>query len=196
MSYAAAMSAARHGNFDGVTRLLDVGGGSGCFPIALAQRCPEMSFTILDLPVTAQLAERYVAAFGLAHKIDTIALDMFHDPWPMGYDAVLFSNIVRAWDRKRCEYLAARSFALLPAGGRIYLHEVLLDDTKDTPLVATLCSMEMICWAEGKQFSVQELDVLLSDAGFTDIAVVNTFGYYSLVSARSRKHSIIRSQQD
>jgi acetylserotonin N-methyltransferase len=170
--------------FRGVKRLLDGGGGSGCFPIALAQRYPQMRFTILDLAAVCQLAKGYAADFGLEDRIDTVALDMFHDPWPQGHDAVFFSNIFHDWNRKRCQHLAVQSFEILPFGGRIYLHEMLLEDTRDAPLTAALFSMHIICFTEGKQFTAGDLDGLLRDAGFTEISIVHTYGYYWLVSGR------------
>lgn len=183
-SFPAAMGMARNADFSGVTRLLDVGGGSACFPIALAQQYPEMRFTIMELSSVCKLAEDYVTKFGLSDHIDTLAADMFHDPWPSGYDGIFFSNILHDWGQKRCEHLVAESFKALPSGGRIFLHEMLLNDTKDGPLTPALFSMNMCFFTEGKQFSAAELDALLTAAGFQDVSIVHTFSYYSLVSAR------------
>jgi acetylserotonin N-methyltransferase len=109
---------------------------------------------------------------------------MFKDPWPTGYDAVFFGNIFHDWGRPRCRFLAQRSHQALPPGGRIYIHEMLLSDTKDGPLAAATDSMHMMFFAEGKQQSVGEFDELLGEAGFKDLTVTHTFGYYSLLSAR------------
>jgi acetylserotonin N-methyltransferase len=46
-SLPASVGAARHGNLQGVTRLLDVGGGSGCFSVAIAQHFPSIRCTVL-----------------------------------------------------------------------------------------------------------------------------------------------------
>ena len=183
-SFPAAVGAARHGDFTGVRRLLDVGGGSGAFCIALAQRYPEMHFTVAERPVVCTLAEEYAAHYGLQDRIDTASLDMFGDPWPSGYDAHFLSNIFHDWSWERCRLLARQSFESLPPGGRIYLHEMLLEDTRDAPLAATSFSMNMIFFAEGKQFTAGELEELLGEAGFEEIALTPTYGYYSLVTGR------------
>src|SRR5262249_3855391 len=47
-SLPASVGAARNGNFAGTTRLLDVGGGSGCFSIAIAQQFPSIRCTVLE----------------------------------------------------------------------------------------------------------------------------------------------------
>jgi cyclopropane fatty-acyl-phospholipid synthase-like methyltransferase len=179
-----ATGAAWRGDFEGVSRLLDVGGGSGAFCFALARRYPQMRFTILELPMVCKIAGEYISQAGLQERIDTLTIDFFKDPWPDGYDAVLFSNIFHDWPTEKCLYLARRSFEILPSGGRIYIHEILLADTKDSPLTATLLSMHMLWAAEGKQFSAGELHQILAESGFEDISVTPTYGYYSLVSAR------------
>ena len=92
-SFAAAMGMARGGDFTGVRRLLDVAGGAGSFCIALAQRYPQMGLTVLELPAVCAAAEPYLARYGLRERIETVAANMFADPWPAGHDAGFFSNI-------------------------------------------------------------------------------------------------------
>lgn len=183
MTMPAALGAAKNGDFSDVKRLLDVGGGSAAVSVALTQRYPQMHCTILDLPVVCKIAEEYISQAGLSERIDTTSGNFFKDTFPSGYDAVLFSNIFHDWGFEKCLHLAKRSFEALPKGGRIYLHEILLSDAKDSPLVATSYSMCMIWWTEGKQFTAGELEQLLNSVGFVDVAVTPNHSYYSLISA-------------
>jgi hypothetical protein len=180
---AAAVAMARRGNFTDVKRLLDVAGGSGCFCIALAMRYPDIRFTVLELPSVCPVTAQYIADYGLQDQIDTYAADMFKDPFPTGYDAIFFSDIFHDWDRETCLKLARQSYEMLPSGGRIYLHEMLLDDTRDGPLVASALSMRMLVATQGKQFTFGELDALLRECEFGDVSVTATASYFSLVSA-------------
>lgn len=180
---AAAVGVARRGNFNDVRRLLDVAGGSGCFCIALAMRHPDIHFTVLELPSVCTFTEQYIADYGLQDQIDTCAADMFKDAWPSGYDAIFFSDIFHDWDRETCLQFGRHSYEMLPSGGRIYLHEMLLDDTRDGPLAATAMSMRMLVATQGKQFTLGELDELLKECGFEEVSVTSTASYFSLVSA-------------
>jgi 2-polyprenyl-3-methyl-5-hydroxy-6-metoxy-1,4-benzoquinol methylase len=185
-SLPAATGVALHGNFAGITRMLDVGGGSGCFSITIAQRMPNLRCTIMDLGAMCAVAAEYVNKAGVADRVDTRAADMFRDEWPGGYDATFFSNIFHDWSFETCARLAARAYALLPAGGRIFLHEMLLDDTGSVPRTAAAFSMLMLISTRGQQFTFRQLQALLERAGFVDVDVAPTYGYYSLVRAVKR----------
>ncbi|HEV7716361.1 MAG TPA: methyltransferase, partial [Steroidobacteraceae bacterium] len=185
-SVPAATGAALHGDFAGVARLLDVGGGSGCFSIALAQRHQQLRCTIMELPAMCEVAQDYIQAGGVAERVDARHVDMFREAWPRGYDAMFFSNIFHDWSDATNAQLAANAFAALPAGGRIYLHEMLLDDTGNAPRTTAAFSMLMLVSTRGRQFTFRQLQTLLEAAGFGDIAVTATYGYYSLVSGVKR----------
>ena len=58
-SLPAAARVARQYDLGGVLRILDVGGGSGCFMIAMAQAHPELRATIMELPAMCEVAARY-----------------------------------------------------------------------------------------------------------------------------------------
>ena len=182
-SLPAATGLARNGNFSGVSRLLDVGAGSGCYPIALALANPSLRATIMELPSMCQVAQEYIRDAGVANRVDTISVDMFREAWPQGYDAVFFANVWHDWNFETCTFLAQRTYDALPAGGRIFLHEMLLDDDGDGPLTTASFSMLML-GTEGQQFSLPELKALLEAAGFVDVQSQHTYAYYSLVSAR------------
>lgn len=183
MTMPGALGVANYGNFSGVQRLLDVGGGSAAVSVALAQRYPQIQCTILDLPAVCKIAEGYISKAGFSHQIGTYSANFFTDAFPAGYDAVLFSNIIHDWEWEKCQHLAKSSFEALPKGGRIYIHEMLLNDTKDGPATAASYSMCMIWWAKGKQFSASEVNQLLENAGFEDVSITSTHSYFSLVSA-------------
>jgi len=182
-SLPAALGVARNGNFAGIRKLLDVGGGSGCFSIALARRLDELRCTVMDLPAMCEVAREYIAAGRVSDRVDAMAVDMFRQPWPRGYDAMFLSNIFHDWSSAKCAQLAEKAFEALPSGGRIYLHEMLLDDSGQGPRHATAFSVLMLLGTEGRQLSFSEVSSLLENAGFKNVDVTNTYGYYSLVCA-------------
>jgi acetylserotonin N-methyltransferase len=182
-SLTAAIGAARSPAMAGVTRLLDVGGGSGVYSVAAAQHNPALGATIMDLDAMCQAAQHHIDEGGVADRVDTLSVDMFREAWPTGYDALFFSNIFHDWRPETCGELAAKAYAVLPSGGRILLHEQLMNDNLDGPLTTAAFSMLMLMGTRGKQYSLPEFGEILEGAGFTDVSAVDSCGYYSLVSA-------------
>ncbi len=99
---------------------------------------------------------------------------------------MLFSNIFHDWGPETNAKLAANAFAALPSGGRIFLHEMLLEDTGSGPLTTAAFSTLMLANTRGRQFTFAQVKAMLEDAGFTDIDAVPTYSYYSVVSGTKR----------
>jgi O-methyltransferase len=184
-SFAAATGVARNLDLSGVARLLDVGGGSGIFATAFAQRNPALRCTVMDLGPMCEMAREYVEASGVGARVGTIAVDMFRMQWPEGYDALFFSNIFHDWDFETGAWLARRAFEALPIGGRILIHEMLLADDGAGPVTTAGFSMHMLL-TKGQQYTFAELRTLLEDAGFAATTILPASGYYSVVTAYRR----------
>ena len=181
-SIAPAVGLAEACDFSGVKRVLDVGGGSGCYAFSLARANPELRASVMDLPTICKVAEDYIDKAGVADRVDTQVVDMFRQDWPAGYDCHFFANVFHDWSIDTCRQLAHTSFGALEPGGRICLQEMLLDDTGDGPLPPIAFSVVMCLGTKGQQFTLAELTDILEGAGFTNIGAQRSYGYYSLVT--------------
>lgn len=170
-------------DFSSTGRLLDVGGCSGCFSLALCRRHPSLQATVMDLPAVCQVTADLVDGAGLSDRVGTVALDMFRSDWPPGHDAVLLSNILHDWRPDTCAELLRRAFAALPPGGTVNVHEMLLDDDLAGPREAAAFGILMAIGTQGQQFSYAELAGLLEGAGFVGVSCQETSGRFSLVRA-------------
>jgi len=97
-------------------------------------------------------------------------------------DLHFYGQIYHDWPPEKCQWLTQKSFASLEAGGRIIIHEKLLNDDKTGPFAIAAFSISMLLWTEGQQYSGGELSAMLTAAGFTDIEVKPTSGYWSIVT--------------
>jgi hypothetical protein len=95
--------------------------------------------------------------------------------------------------RRWPHFLTLKSFASLAPGGRIILHERLLNDEKTGPFAIAALSVAMLLWTEGEQYSGRELSAMLAEAGFIDIEVKPTWGYWSIVTGRKPRGVSTRS---
>lgn len=186
-SFALAMRVVPSLGLTGVTRFLDVAGGSGSYSIAAALHDPRIQCTLLDLPLVCQVAATYIEKLGVQGRVTPAAVDMFNEPWPTGFERVFLSDIFHDWDDERCRWLAARAYEALEPGGQLIVHEMLLADSKDHPLAAIAYSMVMVFVTEGRQRSGAELVEILASAGFADIRVTMTSGGYAAISGTKRR---------
>ena len=169
--------------FAGVHTLLDVGGGTGIYSIACVQRHPHLRAIVWDRPEVLKVAAEQVAAYGVADRVTLVPGDMFTDPVPAGVDAILLSNILHDWDVPECQAIVDRCAAALPAGGRLLIHDALLNDGLDGPLPVALYSAVLFCFCVGRAYSAAEYRAMLVKAGLKPTAeVVPTLVHCSVVT--------------
>lgn len=184
-SLAAAKAVGVQPLFADVRKLLDVGGGSAIFSIEIAKSQPTLHATVMEITAVCAEADRYISAAGQVGRVRTQPVNMFTQSWPAGFDAHFLSNILHDWSDDTCRMLVRKSFEALPSGGRIVLHEMLMDDDGCGPLPAAAFSLLMLLGTRGRQYSVPELRGFLEPAGFVGIEAFSTgSGYFSLVVAR------------
>jgi SAM-dependent methyltransferase len=168
----------------GAKRLLDVGGGTGIYAIACLQRRPGLRAVVWDRPEVLKVAGEMARAYGVADRLELTPGDMFADPVPADCDAILLSNVLHDWDVPQCRTLVRRLADALPAGGRMLIHDVFLDDDLDGPLPIALYSAALFSLTEGRAYSGAEYRQWLTEAGLTpDGQIVPTLVHCGVLAA-------------
>src|SRR3954452_18957926 len=75
-------------------RLLDIGGGTGSFLLAILRRHAALQGTLFELPGTCEVARRRLAGEPEGVRIDVVEGDLVIDPLPPGHDVLLVANTV------------------------------------------------------------------------------------------------------
>jgi hypothetical protein len=163
--------------------LLDVGGGTGIYAIAWLQRHPRLRAVVWDRPEVLKVAAEMAAEHGVADRVTCVPGDMFVDPVPSGADVVLLSNVLHDWDVPRCRALVARCAGALPAGGRLLIHDVFLNDALDGPLPVALYSAALFALTEGRAYSAGEYRGWLGEAGLHPGPMRPTLAHCGVISA-------------
>ncbi|MGC3966565.1 MAG: methyltransferase [Pirellulales bacterium] len=148
----------------GARTLLDLGGGTGIYSIALVRQNPELRAVVFDRPEVLKVAAEMVAEYGVADRVQLQPGDMFVDPLPAGCDIVLLSNILHDWDVPECRTLVDRAAAALAPDGRLWIHDVFLNDALDGPLPIALYSAALFTLTEGRAYSAAEYRRMLTAA--------------------------------
>jgi hypothetical protein len=141
--------------------LLDIGGGTGIYSIALLQRFPQLRATVFDRAEVLKVAGELAAAYGVADRLTFRSGDMFRDPLPTA-DVALLSNILHDWDVPECRTLVGKAAG---ACRQILIHDVFLNDALDGPLPHALYSAALFTLTEGRLYSAAEVAAWLREAG-------------------------------
>ncbi|MFN2463674.1 MAG: methyltransferase, partial [Candidatus Dormibacteria bacterium] len=102
-------------------RLLDVGGGTGSWTIAVVRRHPQIAGTVFDLPTVAEIARQRLEAAGLSERISVRAGDVTAGELPTGYDAFLLANLVHYWSPEENRAFLQRLREVAEPGARVLL---------------------------------------------------------------------------
>jgi predicted O-methyltransferase YrrM len=145
--------------------LLDVGGGTGLYSIALLQRFRQLRAIVFDRPEVLKIAAEFATAQGVADRLSCLPGDMFADPLPGRADAILLSNILHDWDEPQCAELVNRCATALAHRGQLLIHDVFLNDDLAGPLPIALYSAALFTLTEGRAYSAAEYRHWLGAAG-------------------------------
>jgi predicted O-methyltransferase YrrM len=163
--------------------LVDVGGGTGIYSIALLQENPGLRAVVFDRPEVLKVAAEMAAAYGVADRLHCQPGDMFRDPLPSGADTILLSNILHDWDVPECRTLIRKCAAALTPGGRLLVHDVFLDDNLGGPLAVALYSAALFTLTEGRAYSAAEYRAWLAEAGLKAGPVIPTLIHCGVLQA-------------
>lgn len=164
-------------------RVLDIAGGSGIYACVLVDQNPSLSATVLERAPMDRVVRSHVAKRGFSERVSVLAGDMFDDPYPAGHDVHLLSNVLHDWEERSVGTLLAKSAAALPVGGRLVIHDALLDADKAGPIEVAEYSVFLMLTTAGRCYAVSELSSWLGALGFGDIIHVPTAAYRSALVA-------------
>jgi ubiquinone/menaquinone biosynthesis C-methylase UbiE len=154
-------------DLEGAERLLDVGGGSGAFSIALCQRNPGLRATVLDFPNVIAVAERFVKETKLQDRVAYLRGDAGGAPWPNDQDVVLMSYLLSAVAEPSFPLLFRKAWEALRPGGRLLIHDFMLDNDETGPALAALWFLQYLSVRiDGISFTAATLKAQLEGHGF------------------------------
>jgi precorrin-6B methylase 2 len=166
------------------THLLDIAGGSGIYACCIAAAHPHLKVTVFEKPPVDRVTAKSIAKRGFSERVGVAAGDMFRDSLPADCDVHLWSNALHDWDAATVKMLLEKSFAALPPGGLVLIHDRHLNREKTGPLRIAAHSVFLMAGTEGRYYSIAEIEGFLSAAGFADVSYTDIILDYSVIAAR------------
>ena len=164
-------------------RVLDIAGGSGVYACSLVTHHPHLAATVFEKPPVDKIAARAIANRGCSDKVSVVAGDMLAAPLPADADVHLYSNVLHDWDEPVVRQLIAASFAALPAGGLLVIHDAFLNAARNGPLHVAEYSVLLMHSSEGRCYATREMEQYLTDAGFRDASYHDTAAARGVMTA-------------
>jgi hypothetical protein len=172
-------------SFDGMQRVVDVGGGSGGLLAAVLGAHPKLHGVLFDLPHVIQGAKTDSATALPAERCEFVAGNFF-ESLPMGGDVYLLKAVLHDWDDEQSAAILRTCRRAMPSNGRLVLIERAVPERFDgNPIHHAIARMDLHMLVEfgGKERTEAEFRTLLEGAGFELSSAVATSTEFSILEA-------------
>jgi demethylspheroidene O-methyltransferase len=153
----------------GVTRLLDVGGGSGVFLSAALRRYPRLEGLLMDLPEVVPTAKTALGEAGLSSRVELTGGSFREDALPAGADAISLIRVLYDHEDATVRALLAKVYGALPPGGRLVVSEPMAGGDRPERAGDLYFAFYTMAMGTGRARSQARIAELCAEAGFTDI---------------------------
>ncbi len=149
--------------------ILDIGGGSAAFAIAVAQRVPGPRMAVFDLPNVAPRARANIERAGLSGRIEVHGGDFFRDPFPPGADLITLVRVCYDHDDDKVARILGKAREALAAGGRLLIAEPMAGVRGAERVGDAYFGFYLLAMGSGRPRSPETFRRMLTDAGFSRI---------------------------
>ncbi len=181
LSLGASMAIAQNFPWKNYKTVLDVGGAEGGLLVQVCLANPHLTGVNFDLPVVEPVFNEYVATNGLSDRLRFHPGDFFREPLPQA-DVITMGHILHDWNLDEKRMLLDKVYSTLPPGGALIVFEAIIDDERRKNAFGLLMSLNMLIETPGGfDYTGQDCQGWMRDAGFRDTRVEHLVGPDSMV---------------
>jgi len=158
-----------------VSRVLDVGGGSGAYAMAFVRAKPDIAAVVFDLPNVIPLTQEYIRQEGLSDKVKTVVGDYGVDPLGGGFDLVFLSAIIHSNSPSQNRTLIRMAAEALAPHGQVVVQDFIMDEDRTGPPFAALFALNMLVGTEaGDTYTESEIRQWMEQEGLRHVVRKDT----------------------
>lgn len=151
-------------------KVLDVAAGHGLFGLAIAQRNPKASVTLIDWENVLQVARENAAKADVLDRVEFRAGDAFTVDFGEDQDVIIFANFLHHFDETVCEKILKKAHAALKDGGRVLTVEFIANEDRTSPALAAEFSMMMLGTTPGGEaWAYSDLERMFKRTGYGQV---------------------------
>ncbi|HDN25880.1 MAG TPA: methyltransferase domain-containing protein [Thioploca sp.] len=170
----------------GKQKLLDLGGGTGSYSIALCQANPQLKAVLIDQKEPLEMARRLVDESQLSERITLVEADMNTVELDNDYEVVLISGVVLIVSEEMSRRVFRRAYEALRPGGLIIVQDYMrVDHSPKRRFLDTMMDLYVItCFHPdaGDRFG-DDVVSWLTEAGFTNAKQIPLPTHLALITA-------------
>jgi len=172
-------------DLSGVSRVLDVGAGSGAYAMAMVRAKEGITAVAFDLPNVIPLTRDYIRREGLQGKVTTAVGDYQVDPLGSGFDLVILSAIIHSNSSTENRALIRKAAEALAPRGQVVVQDFIVDEDRAGPPFATLFALNMLVGTEaGDTYTASEVREWMEEEGLRNVVRKDTPFGTSLIIGR------------
>lgn len=154
-----------------VTKMMDLGCGSGMYSIEFMKRNPDMEVVLMDYPKVIPITEKYMEQAKLnTNNYRFIAGKVKDDDFESGFDLIYASFLFEEFTIWENMDIMRKCFNSLNKGGRLIIHENFINNDRTSPLHSVVYSLNLKLHTEnGNTFSENDYWIMLKEAGFQKV---------------------------
>lgn len=168
-------------DFDGISSIVDVGGGEGKLLETILDFYPGVEGIVFDSSRTIERTKQRLCSDRSPRQCSYVAGDFF-EAVPEGADAYLLCGVVHDWNDEHAIRILRNCRRAMKASGRVLLLEMLLPETADKHF-GKLLDLNMLVMTGGRERTRAEFSVLLDVAGYKVTRIIDTMAPQSLIEA-------------
>ena len=150
--------------------LIDIGGGTGGLSIGACERCPELTATVVELPVVAPIAEACIDEAGLSDRITVEVGDAASTIPSARGDVAVLRFVMQVQSPTTNAAILRNAAQAVEPGGSLHIVGQMVDDSRLTPVPAVRLNLAFLSfYDDGLAHSESEHRQWLEAAGLTVI---------------------------
>ena len=176
----------RNVDLKGKRKMLDLGGGTGSYSIALCDANPGLTAMVADQKEPLSIAGPLVEEHNLQERITLLEGDFFETDLGADYDVVLISGVLLIKPEEDCRRLIKLAYDLLVPGGMIIIQDYMrMDDSPERKKLDTLENMYvLVVFNSGsRDREGEEVASWLRDVGFKTTNLIPVPTQLSIITA-------------
>ena len=156
-------------SFKGVKRILDIGGGTGAFLLAVKRKYPRLKATVFDLPNVIDIAKSNQEKNDDLESLTFHSGDFLKNELPSNQDVICLVRVLYDHEDSTVELLLKRIYEALPNGCSLLITEPMSGGSKAMRSSDCYFSFYTMAMTTGKVRSFEEHKAILLRAGFSNI---------------------------